>query len=83
MANELKSMIINLHRMLMNLSVSQIDELLQDEGYSENNLRSAKFVRQLGSGHYLYKITYLNIENELETGDIFVKVHDGKISADF
>lgn len=73
-------------RYLTSLSVNQLDSILIESGYSDNNLINVEFVGITNGGQFCYGTKFFdNIEGEIGIGKVYLTVNPttNTISAEF
>jgi hypothetical protein len=64
-------------------STEQLVDLLNHSGYSSDDIVSCYYKQTLSEGHIVFNIDYENLDGELESGNVFVFIRDGKLVAEF
>lgn len=64
-------------------STENLVDLLENSGYSSDDIVAAEYKHTNGSGQVVFKIDYENLDGEIESGNVYVSIRDGKLVAEF
>lgn len=64
-------------------STEQLVDLLEYSGYSSNDIISAYYKQTTSNGSVVFNIDYENLDGEIESGNVYVSIRNGKLVAEF
>lgn len=64
-------------------SAKELIDLLAESGYNSDDIISAYYKQTNSSGQVVFNIDYENLDGEIESGNVYVFIRDGKLVADY
>jgi hypothetical protein len=64
------------------LIARELEQVLEDSGYYENNIRRAHLIGESRSGKQCYRTSFWH-EGAMHVGHVYVWIDDGRLQADY